>query len=466
MKNKLIFILLITFCFLGKAQIISTVAGDTSAWYWGDGGPAIHALLNQPMGVTIDAGGNLYIADYSNNVIRKVNTSGIITTVVGNGYGAGNNIGGHTGDGGLATNAEMWWPSEVIFDSFGNMYVADQENSRIRKVSSSGIITTVAGIGPAGSGSYTGDGGQASAAGLFIPNDVVFDAIGNMYIADACNCVIRKVNAFGIISTIAGVGFNSTTCLYAGGYSGDGGLATYAKLNDPMSITFDSKGNLYIADIQNMCIRKIDTFGIISTVVGNGTKGFSGDGGPATSAQLNYPVKVVFDAADNLFIADCLNNRIRKVDTSGIISTVVGNGFGVSIDSGGYAGDGGLAINAELFWPHGMAFDASGNLYIGDSRNNCVRKVAGIAVGINSLRENTQLSIYPNPANETINISSSKSIDEIKMTNMLGTEIIHKKFEVKSGTADIDISNLQNGIYFISIISGKERTTKKLIVSH
>ena len=217
----------------------------------------------------------------------------------------------------------------MAVDASGNLYIADTGNNRIRKVSATGIITTVAGNGSAG---YSGDGGPATSAQLDGPEGVAVDGSGNLYIADTCNNRIRKVSATGIITTVAGNG--------SAGYSGDGGPATSAQLSLPAGVAVDGSGNLYIADSGNNRIRKVSATGIITTVAGNGSPGYSGDGGPATSAQLNQPAGVAVDASGNLYIADSSNNRIRKVSATGIITTVAGNGFD------GYSGDGGPATSA------------------------------------------------------------------------------------------------------------------------
>jgi hypothetical protein len=271
---------------------------------------------------------------------------------------AGNGIGGDSGDGGAATAAQLWDPRGVAVDAAGKLYIADSGRHRIRKVTPDGIITTVAGNGIEG---YSGDGGAATAASLRWPYGVAVDATGNLYIADADNHRIRKVTQDGIITTVAGNGI--------GGYSGDGGAATAASLYYPRDVAVDAAGNLYIADSDNHRIRKVTSAGIITTVAGKGTGGYSGDGGAATSASLLWPHGVAVDATGNLYIADKNNNRIRKVTPSGIISTVAGNG------AYGYSGDGGPATAASLQWPHGVAVDAAGNLYIADTSNHRIRKV-------------------------------------------------------------------------------------------
>jgi trimeric autotransporter adhesin len=339
------------------AGIISTVAGNGTRGYSGDGGPATAAKINNPTGVAVDSAGNLYIVDSQNDRIRKVTTSGIISTAAGNG------IRGYSGDGGQATAAQLSNPQGVAVDSGGNLYIAFLGNSRIRKVTAAGIISAVAGNG---TGGYGGDGGVATAAQLRGPTGVAVDSAGNLYIADYGNKRIRKVTTAGIIRTVAGNGY--------WGRDGDTGPATAMQLYNPTGVAVDSAGNLYIAELNGQRIRKVTTAGIISTAAGNGTGGYSGDGGPATAAKLNNPTGVAVDFAGNLYIAEYENNRIRKVTTAGRISTVAGNG------TSGYSGDGGAAPAAQLHNPYSVAVDSAGNLYIADTTNNRIRKVttAGI----------------------------------------------------------------------------------------
>jgi sugar lactone lactonase YvrE len=337
--------------------IITTVAGDGSRGYSGDGGAATKAELYYPNGVAVDASGNLFIADVDNSVIRELGTDGIITTVAGNGTQ------GSSGDGGPATKAELLSPAGVAVDAFGNLFIADRASQRIRKVTTDGIITTVAGNGTQG---YSGDGGPATKAELLSPAGVAVDAFGNLFIADTWNQRIRKVGTNGIITTVAGDGYTNLSWL--GGYSGDGGRATNAELNVPSGVAVDGSGNLFIADSSNSRVRKVGTNGIITTVAGGGPN-YPGDGGAATNAELNAPTGVAVDASGNLFIADTFWERIREVGTDGIVTTVVGNG------STGYSGDSGAATDAELWWPADVAVDASGDLFIADTYNMRVRKV-------------------------------------------------------------------------------------------
>jgi sugar lactone lactonase YvrE len=328
---------------------IATVAGKRVLGFSGDGGPATSAQFYAPGSVALDPRGNLYIADTWNHRIRKVAPDGIITTVVGNGptdWG-----------GGKDANAQLYIPKRVAIDNHGNIYISDAGRNRIRKVTPAGLITTIAGNGTSG---FSGDGSPAISAQFNDPDGIALDSSDNLYIADSNNNRIRKVTPAGIITTIAGNG--------AKGSSGDGGPAALAQLYWPQGVTVDSSGNLFVADMQNHRIRKVTPDGIITTIAGNGKPGFGGDSGQATSAQLNTPRSISMDNAGNLYIADTANYRIRKITPAGIITTIAGNG------QGGFSGDGGSAVSAQLGGPWDMVVDSSGNLYIADT--NRIRKVS------------------------------------------------------------------------------------------
>ncbi len=434
------------------AGIIHTVAGNGTEGFSGDNGPATSAQLAGPQGLAVDGDGNLYIADASNSRIRKVDPNGIITTFAGSGAAdnSGNGglatsaglayplglvlkdntlyistasnviwavdlstqvinmvagsmpspVGGFNGDGNHALATRLNLPNGMAFDSAGNLYVADEGNDRVRKINPAQIVSTVA-------GGHLGDDGPARKASLNSGFNVhlAFDAAGNLYVADPGNNRVRKITPEGIISTFAGNGFS--------GYSGDGGLATNAMLNDPNSVTVDNQGNVFIADSGNGVIRKVDASGVISTFAkpspygygttviglatdksgnlystdglslvyktdpsgkstvfaGSGFNATDGDGIPATQAQLNFPTGLAVDQNGNVYIDEWLGERVRKVDTNGIITTVAGTGVQ------GFSGDGGPATNARLSLPLDVAVDQQGNLYIADLENDRIRMV-------------------------------------------------------------------------------------------
>ncbi len=343
---------------------ITTVAGNGAAAFAGDGGPAAAASLNNPVFVAFAPDGSFYIADFGNHRVRRVDSQGAITTVAGNG------VVGFSGDGGPAVNASLNDPTGVAVDSAGDLYIADAANDRIRKVDSNGMITTVVGTG---AGGFAGDGGPATAAMLDCPTRIAFDGFDNLFIADQCNHRIRKVDTNGIITTVAGAG---TAGAAFGGFSGDGGPATAAQFKHPTAVTVDAGGNIYITDQLNSRIRRVNRAGTVTTVAGTGAASYSGDGGPATSAALSTPGAVAVDAAGILYIADNVNNRIRRVGADGIITTVVGNGMASS------TGDGGPASAATVNNPFGISFDAQGNLFIAESGANRIRRIGGVASSV------------------------------------------------------------------------------------
>ena len=339
-----------------SSGVITTIAGTGDRRFGGDGRAAVQAQLSSPYGVAVEGAGNLYITDLGNHRVRKVDSSGVITTIAGTGER------GFSGDGGPAIQAQLWSPTGVVLDGTGNLFIADRANHRIRKVDFSGVITTVAGTGERG---FSGDGGPAVQAQLTSPSGVAVDGASNLYIADRGNYRIRKVDSSGTITTFAGTGDRR--------FGGDGGLAVEASLWSPYDVATDGAGNLYIAATSHNRIRKVNSSGVISTVAGSGRRGYGGDGGPATAAPLSSPYSVAVDSGGNLYIADNLNHRIRKVDSSGTITTVAGTGsFGLG-SLGGVGGDGSPAGDAQLRFPTDVAVDSAGNLYIADRGNHRIR---------------------------------------------------------------------------------------------
>jgi uncharacterized protein (TIGR03437 family) len=328
--------------------VISTVAGNGTLGDTGDGGPALSAGIKLPTDMAIDSAGNLYIVDYGGNVIRKVDTAGKISTFAGNGTADYSGVAGPApGDGGPAISAEIPFPTSIAVDKAGNVFIANV--GAVRKVDTSGNISTAVAL---------------SGVGL------AFDSAGNLYITDTNGTAIHKLSPGGVLSLVAGGTF---------GFSGDGGLATQAAIAFPSGVAVDAAGNVYFADKTNNRVRKIDTAGIITTVAGSaGTPGFAGDGGPATSAKLGLNLTAAFqgvavDRAGNLYIADPRNNRIRTVNTAGIISTYAGNG---SIFQAAH-GDGGPPAMAGLSTPYGVRVDSAGNIFIADTGEDLIRKVTG-----------------------------------------------------------------------------------------
>jgi sugar lactone lactonase YvrE len=328
---------------------ITTIAGNGQTGFSGDGGSATQAAIYYPAFIATDTADNLFIACLNSdagvgNRVRRISPSGIITTVAGSGKG------GFSGDGGPATSAGMN-PVAVKADSADNLYISDFNNNRIRKVDASGIITTVAGGGSPADG--VGDGGPATSARLVEPTDVALDARGNLFIAEHGRHRVRMVTPAGTITTVAGTG--------QAGQAGDGGPAAAAQLDAPYDVVVDDAGRLYISDLFNNRVRMVGPDGTIRAIAGGGNPADGlGDGGLATDARLDAPSRLALDGAGNLFIADNRNLRIRRVGPVGIISTVAGTG------KPGFAGDGGLATQALLSGPCGLAIDKAGNLYFSD----------------------------------------------------------------------------------------------------
>ncbi|KAG2389232.1 hypothetical protein C9374_014632 [Naegleria lovaniensis] len=385
--------------------IISTIAGTGAIGFSGDNGPATSSKLFYPYSVAVNSAGEVFIADFSNHRVRKVSTGGIISTIAGTGTP------GFSGDNIPATSAKIYNPTSVAVNSVGELFITDSNNNRIRKVSTSGIISTIAGTGISG---FSGDNGPATSAQIFNPHSVAVNSIGEVFFADFNNRRIRKITTDGNIVTIAGnsnygripienmfvSSFTYVTALSDGGmlfsdtanhivrrihadntvttvagnvlsgFAGDNGPATTARLNAPRGVAVNSAGEVFIADFSNHRVRKVSTDGIISTIAGTGISGFSGDNGPATSAQLFNPYSVAMNSVGEVFVADSNNHRIRKVSTSGVISTIAGIGVA------GFVGDNGPATSARLNSPRGVVVNSAGEVFIADYNNHRIRKVS------------------------------------------------------------------------------------------
>jgi len=412
---------LISGLWASDASRIVTIAGNGTTGYNGDGGAAVNASLNDPVDTVFDAAGNMYIAEAANHVIRKVSPTGAISTLAGTG------VPGFSGDGGPATSAMLWYPSAIAIDGSGNVYESEVNNHRVRKINlATGIITTVAGNGTAG---FFGDGGPATSASLFNPLGVAADSDGNLFISDAGNRRIRRVDAAtGIISTYAG-----------GGSSMDEGTAaTSASVNVPYGLALDAGGNLFYVDQMQERVRRIDAVTqTVTTVAGNLVQGFSGDGGPATAAMLYTPFDVALDAAGNVYIADAGNNRIRRVDSAGVITTVAGPGEYPG------PGDGGPATSAFLNSPAGVSFDAVGHLYIADELNQRIRQITFFAPTSTSLTSNRNPANAGQQITYTASIAPAQATGSVEFRDggsSLGTVTLvngSASFSVAAGGAGV-----------------------------
>ena len=419
-----------------KSQTITTFAGNgTVSGISGDGGPATSASINGANGGVFDKNGNYFLAEINGHRIRKVTPTGIISSI------AGNNIGGFSSDGIAATLAKLNTPTSVQIDKVGNLYIVDANNYRIRKVESlSGNISTIAGTGVSG---YNGDNIPATNAQISVSEDLCFDKVGNIYISDKDNFRVRKIDTFGIITTVAGNGGFSATG------TGDGGAATNATFNWIAGLVVDNDGNLFIADFNAGKIRKVDAVtGIITTIAGNGNYVYAGDNIPATNAQIN-PIRLTFDRSNNLVIADKYNRRILRIDDDGIIHSIAGNGVS------GYSGDGGPATAASFNFPAGVVYDTCGNLYIAESTNRRVRKVSFnpscLPLGVQEMSANNvgEVHLYPNPTNREVTIEG-KAISNVTVCNMMG-QVVYEQVHKKADKVTVDISNLPPGVYMVRV---------------
>ncbi len=422
-------IIILLFPLLINAQTITTVAGNGINGDSGNGGIAISASINRPYGGVFDSKGNFYFVESNSNRVRKTSPCGIIDAVAGTG------VAGFSGDSALAATAELNSPRWVATDTHNNIYIADGDNYRIRKIDTAGIIYTIAGNGVS---AYSGDSGQAISASFIQPSGICIDSLGNIYIADDAR--IRKIDTSGIITTVAG---NGTV-----GFSGDSGLATSAEIH-AHGIYIDKSGNLFIADFYRIRVVNAIT-GVINTIAGTGISPYNGDGIPAISANFNT-IGLVWDSIGNIYTADLDNNRVREIDTFGIIHTIAGTGIA------GFSGDGGLADTATMYDPSGVAFDPCGNLLVPCKENFRIRKIIFDSscnncnpLSVNVANNHITVSIYPNPATTELTITSPNKINNITIANILGqtlqTEITNTE------KAEINIAALPSGIYFVKVI--------------
>lgn len=423
-------------------QVIITVAGDSTAGYNGDNIAANTAHLKYPQSVATDSGGNVYIGDVGNGRIRKVSQSGIITTYAGTGGD------GDGGDGGPATAASLNAPY-MATDHSGNLYFSDPLYNRIRKINAAGVVSNFAGTG---TGGFSGDGGPAAAAQFSQPTGIAVDGNGNVYISDNGNNRVRKINTAGFINTIAGGGSSGM---------GDGGPATAAQIFEPDNITVDNAGNVFV--VSGNLVRKIDVGGIIATFAGVPPPGggTNADGHPATSSVLSSPAGIAADGDGNVYISDAAANRIRKVNTSGIITSIAGNSR-----MAGYSGNDIPATTAKLNTPTGLAIDAAGNVYVADYYNNRVRAIVS-ALSANDVQSNVtdDISVSPNPCHDRLQLHFSPGnygTAVISVINVMGEKV--KEFSsFTDQPVNLEVGAVP-GVYFLKVSTTEGQWCKQFMV--
>ncbi len=433
--RTLCFVLFSLVASISHGQVITSIAGNGTSGIAGEGGPATNAGFSFLAGVTTDKWGNIYVASVYNSVIQKIDTIGILSRFAGNGFS------GYSGDGSPATAASLDLNLTVglAIDVVGDVYIAC--GGTVRKVNNSGIISTVAGNNIYG---YSGDGGPATAAQFASITGICFDKAGNLYIADDQNYNIRMVNAAGIISTFVGTG--------TPGFSGDGGPASAAQIKTPDGIACDDTGNLYIADGINGRIRKVNTYGIITSVAGGNPDAMGPCcywGCPATSLNLS-PAGVAIDHEGNIYVADIVDDVVQKITPDGLAYAIAGN------CTTGYSGDGGPATAAQLHSPTMICLDKRGNLLIADKGNRRIRKV-WLDGTVHTPPAPTRplapaLLIAPNPVTQK-NISCTVQSDTNESASLLITDVLGRVVTTASCTtntaANISLP-LPSGMYFIS----------------
>jgi sugar lactone lactonase YvrE len=440
MKYFFAILLLLLLCRGSYAQVIVTVAGTGVGGYSGDNGPATNAKMSAPNSLVFDKNGNFYFTDATNPTIRKVTPSGIISRVAGNGTS------GFSGDEGAATDAEIRGGGGLAVDRWNNIYLADGNNHRIRKITPDGVIHTIVGTGVAG---YNGDGISALSAQLNQPQGVVVDDTGNVYICDRLNFRLRKVDTFGNISTIAGTGVM--------GFTADGARADTAAINESWHMVVDKNGDIYFMDKAR--IRKIAaTDHKLSTIAGNGIDAYSGDGGPATAASIGTQY-FTFDSVGNIFMAEGGVCRIRKVTTDGTIYTIVGNGL-VGIDPEGVS----LSV-ARVIIPSGIAFNSIGELCFAERNGAKVRKITLAWDGVNEVSaKDNRLELFPNPARHTVSISVRSEAEEASVTIADVTGAVVARKTITCNLAHTIATPWPKGIYMVCVVVGDATITKQVYI--
>ncbi len=411
MKKILLTITLLANALLNQAQVVTTFAGSGATGSTDATG--IAASFNLPYGVCTDASGNVYVADGGNNKIRKITPAGVVSTFAGSGTA------GSTDATGIAASFNS--PRGVCTDATGNVYVADELNHKIRKITPAGVVSTFAGSGTAGSADATG-----IAASFYYPCGVCTDATGNVYVADYSNHKIRKITPAGVVSTFAGSGTAGSTDAT--------GIA--ASFYAPIGVCTDAAGNVYVADANNSKIRKITPAGVVSTFAGSGANGSTDATGIA--ASFNFPYGVCTDATGNVYVADYSNHKIRKITPAGLVSTFAGSGVVGSTDATGIA--------ASFNLPYGVCTDASGNVYVAEEGNHKIRKIDILSTTITEKGVmNSVMHVYPNPSTSALTIQTNEIIESVSIYNSLGSLI-----QTESKTS-FSVEKLSVGIYTLQI---------------
>jgi streptogramin lyase len=432
MKNRIYFLILLCWFNSSIGQTVTTIAGVAGLSGSTDGTNYVNRF-NSPTGLSVDVSGNVYVADAGNNAIRKITASGVSTIVRSMGSTDGS-----------TSIAQFYDPRGITIDSSGNLYVADSGNRTIRKITTAGMVSTIAGY-PGLTGTTDGTG---SAARFYNPYGVTVDALGNVYVADTSNNAIRKITPAGVVTTLAGLAGVTT-----GGFVNGTGSA--ARFSSPSGVAVDALGNVYVADKGNNAIRKITAIGVVTTLAGAGpfAKGFVN--GTGSAARFDYPSGVAVDASGNVFVADTDNNVIRKITVTGEVSSIAGNINGSSGSANGVG-------NAASFnRPNGIAIDNSGNVYVADSNNNTIRKITGIPLGNAKFELVSKLNIYPNPVTSLLQIQTSNNttLDKVCIIDLTGKKVLEKT----QNSSQIDVAHLANGMYIIEAFSGEEKFSSKFV---